>query len=50
VGIIEAPDSMSGTRSRKGYIEQLKEAGATGAIIGGGLAGDFASDLSSFVL
>jgi indole-3-glycerol phosphate synthase len=50
VGIIEAPDSMSGTRSRKGYIEQLKEAGATGAIIGGGLVGDFASDLSSFVL
>jgi indole-3-glycerol phosphate synthase len=38
VGIIERPDPSSGTKSARRYLEELREAGAMGAIVGGGLA------------
>ena len=38
VGIIERSDPVSGTKTALRYLEELKEAGAVGAIVGGGLA------------
>ena len=42
VGIIQVADD-NGNYNPKSYIEQLKRAGATGAVVGGGLALDDAS-------
>ena len=49
VGIIQ-DSTTSGEPSAEDYVRQLKDAGATGAIIGGGLAGEFAAALSSIAL
>jgi indole-3-glycerol phosphate synthase len=38
VGIIERQDSSSGGKSARRYVEELREAGAAGAIVAGGLA------------
>ncbi|KAL3918031.1 MAG: hypothetical protein SGILL_004436 [Bacillariaceae sp.] len=50
VGIIKGSAESGKDTAAKDYIHQLKDAGATGAIVGGGLASDFASTLSSFVM
>mmetsp|Transcript_678 Transcript_678/g.1632 ORF Transcript_678/g.1632 Transcript_678/m.1632 type:complete len:83 (-) Transcript_678:2490-2738(-) len=49
VGIIQSNDDQ-GEENFKAYIEQLKLAGATGAVIGGGLlSGEFDLSFTDFV-
>jgi hypothetical protein len=45
IGIIKSKDA-DGAESALGYVSQLKEAGATGAIVGGGLVPDSTTDFS----
>ena len=52
IGIIKSKDA-GGVESALGYVSQLKEAGATGAIVGGGLVPDSTNDsslLESFLI